>query len=55
MEADEYRYWQSRPVDERIEAIEEMIPTAYELKGWELEPDVPRPQKPFVGPKCPWR
>ena len=25
MKADEYRYWQSRPVQERIDAVEEMI------------------------------
>jgi hypothetical protein len=55
MKADEYRYWQSRPVQERMDAIEEMMYTAYELKGWEMEPDVPRPQRPFVRLPCPWR
>jgi hypothetical protein len=48
MKADEYRYWQSRPVHERLDAIEEMIQTAYALKGWEIEPDVPRLQRPFM-------
>jgi hypothetical protein len=47
MKADEYRYWQSRPVHERMDAVEEMIKTAYALKGWELEPDVPRLQRPL--------
>jgi hypothetical protein len=46
MKADEYRYWQ---------AVEEMIQTAYALKGWEIEPDVPRLQRPFVRLPCPWR
>ena len=55
MKADEYRYWQSRPVYERMDAVEEMIETAYALKGWEIEPDVPRLQRPFVRLPCPWR
>ena len=32
MKADEYRYWQSRPLHERIDAVEEMIQDAYALK-----------------------
>ena len=55
MKADEYRYWQSRPAHERLDAIDEMIETAYALKGWEMEPDVPRLQRPFVRLPCPWR
>jgi hypothetical protein len=55
MKADEYRYWQSRPAHERLEAVEEMIQTAYALKGWELEPDEPRIERPFVRLPCPWR
>jgi hypothetical protein len=55
MKADEYRYWQGRPVSERIGAVEEMIETAYSLKGWKIEPDVPRLQRPFVRLPCPWR
>ena len=51
MKADEYRYWQSRSA----QAVEEMIETAYALKGWEMEPDVPRLQRPFVRIPCPWR
>ena len=54
MKADEYRYWQSRPVHERMDAVEEMIRTAYAIKGWEIEPDVPRLQRPFVRLPCPW-
>ncbi len=55
MKADEYRYWQSRPAHERMDAVEEMIQTAYAIKGWEMEPDVPRLQRPFVRLACPWR
>jgi len=55
MKADEYRYWQSRPAEERLNAVEEMIATAYALKGWELKPDVSRLQRPFVRLQCPWR
>lgn len=54
MKADEYRYWQGRPVHERLDAVEEMVQTAYSLKGWKLEPDVPRSQRPFVRLPCPW-
>ena len=55
MKADEYRYWQGRPEHERMDAVEELIRTAYALKGWEVEPDVPRLQRPFVRLQCPWR
>lgn len=55
MKADEYRYWQSRPAHERLDAVEEMIQAAYALKGWEMEPDVPRLQRPFVRLPVPWR
>jgi hypothetical protein len=54
MKAGEYRYWQSRPAHERLDAVEEMIEIAYELKGWEIEPDVPRLQRPVVRLPCPW-
>ena len=55
MKADEYRYWQSRPVWERMDAVEEMVEAAYAIKGWEIEPDVPGLQRPFVRIPCPWR
>ena len=55
MKVDEYRCSQSRPAHERMGAVEEMIQTAYALKGWEIEPDVPRLQRPFVRLRVPWR
>jgi hypothetical protein len=33
MKADEYRYWQSRPVWERMDAVEELNAAAYAVKG----------------------
>lgn len=54
MKADEYRYWQSRPAHERLDAVEE-IKIAYALKRWKIEPDVPRLQRPFVRLPVPWR
>jgi len=42
MKADEYRYWQSRPVHERMDAVSELTTAAYALKG--MTPDVPRLQ-----------
>jgi hypothetical protein len=32
MNADEYRYWQSRPVHERMSAVAELTLTAYTIK-----------------------
>ena len=46
MKTDEYRYWQSRPVHERMAAVSELTTAAYSLKG--MAPDVPRLQGPVV-------
>ena len=46
MKAEEYRYWQSRPTAERMDAVSSMTLSAYALKG--LAPDVPRLQGPVV-------
>ena len=46
MKADEYRYWQSRPAHERMDAAAELPLTAYALKG--MAPDVPRLQRTLV-------
>ena len=55
MKADEYRYWQSRPVHERMDAAVEMAQIAYALKGWEMAEDVPGSQRLIVKLPCPWR
>ncbi len=55
MKADEYRYWQSRPAHERLDAVEELIESAYALKGIELPPDIPRSQWPVFRLPCPWQ
>jgi hypothetical protein len=55
MKAEEYLYWQTRPAHERLDAIEEMAAAAYALKGWELKPNGPRSEGPFVRIPCPWR
>ena len=34
MKADEYRYWQSRPVHERMAAVGELTVEGYTLKGY---------------------
>ena len=46
MKADEYRYWQSRPVHERMTAVAEITRAAYALK--EPSPDVLRLQRTLV-------
>ena len=46
MKADEYRYWQSRPVHERMDAVAEMTLATYAMKG--AAPDVPRLQRTLV-------
>jgi hypothetical protein len=43
MKADEYRYWQSRPVHERVSAVAELTLSAYAMK--EPARDVRRLQK----------
>jgi len=53
MKADEYRYWQSRPVHERMDAVSELTLAAYSLKG--MAADVPRLQGPLVRLQRPWR
>ena len=37
MKADEYRYWQSRPVYERVAAIWELTELGYKMKGFPLD------------------
>jgi hypothetical protein len=46
MKAEEYRYWQSRPVHERMAAVSDLTTAAYALKG--MAPDVLRLQGPVV-------
>jgi hypothetical protein len=46
MKADEYRYWQSRPVHERVAAISELTEAGYRLKG--LGQDAFRLQRTLV-------
>ena len=46
MKADEYRYWQSRPVHERMTAVAELSLAAYQMK--EPDPDVRRLQRTLV-------
>lgn len=53
MKADEYRYWQSRPVYERMDAVSEITLATYAMKG--AIPDVPRLQGPLVCVQRPQR
>ena len=46
MKADEYRYWQSRPVHERVAAVSELTQEQSAMKG--EAPDVPRLQRTLV-------
>ena len=46
MKADEYRYWQSRPVHERVAAVSELTEEGYTLKGF--KPDAFRLQRTLV-------
>ena len=46
MKADEYRYWQSRPVHERLAAVAELTEEGYRLKG--VGPDAFRLQRTLV-------
>jgi len=53
MKADEYRYWQSRPVQERMDAVSEITLAAYSLKG--QVPDVQRLERVAVRLQRPQR
>ena len=46
IKADEYRYWQSRPLHERMAAVSELTQEQYAMKGEVL--DVPRLQRTLV-------
>ncbi|MBV8360122.1 MAG: hypothetical protein JO189_19615 [Deltaproteobacteria bacterium] len=46
LKAEEYRYWQSRPVHERVAAVSELTQEQYAMKG--EAPDVPRLQRTLV-------
>ena len=46
MKANEYRYWQSRPVHERVAAVTELTQEHYAMKG--AVPDAPRLQRTLV-------
>jgi hypothetical protein len=46
MKADEYRYWQSRPIHERTDAVSEITQDLYAMKG--VVPDVHRLQRTLV-------
>ena len=37
MKGDEYRYWQSRPVHERVAAVAELTEEGYKLKGFKAD------------------
>jgi hypothetical protein len=43
---DEYRYWQSRPIHERVAAVSELTQELYAMRG--AGPDVPRLQRTLV-------
>jgi len=53
MKADEYRYWQSRPVWERMDAVSELTQEHYTMKG--APPDVPGLQRTLVRVQRPQR
>ena len=54
MKADEYRYWQSRPAHERIDAVEEStVETAYAIKGGGAGTGCTKTTKTFCPPSMP--
>jgi hypothetical protein len=46
MKTDEYAYWQSRPVHERMAAVSQLTQALYEMKG--IAPEVPRLERTLV-------
>jgi hypothetical protein len=53
IKADEYRYWQSRPLHERMAAVSEITQEQYAMKG--AVRDVPRLQRTLVRIERPQR
>lgn len=51
MKDDEYRYWQSRPVYERMAAVFELT---LQLYGFKDADDAPRLDRTLVRVECPW-
>ena len=47
IKSDEYRYWQSRPVHERTDAVSELTLEHFGMKG-AVDWDVPRLQRTVV-------
>ena len=47
MKGDEYRYWQDRPVHERMSAVWEITLSVYQMKGL-VQDDEPRLQRTLV-------
>ena len=54
MKSDEYRYWQSRPVHERMDAVEEINRFAYAMSRIKQEPEVSKLQGSIVRIPSPW-
>jgi hypothetical protein len=46
MKVEEYRYWQSRPIHERVAAVSELTREQYAMRG--EAPDEPRLQRTLV-------
>jgi len=46
IKAAQYRYWQSRPIHERTDAVSELTQAIYAMKG--AAPDVPKLQRTLV-------
>ncbi len=46
MKADEYRYWQGRPIHERVAAVSELTEEGYKMKG--VKPDAFRLRRTLV-------
>lgn len=46
LKAEEYRYWQNRPVYERVAAVSELTQEHYAMKG--EAPHVPRLQRTLI-------
>jgi hypothetical protein len=53
MKAEEYRYWQDRPVQERMDAVSDLTLAVYAMKG--ALPDVSRLQRTLVRVQRPQR
>jgi hypothetical protein len=53
-DAENYRYWQSLPLGERLGAVWQTTRNAYAFRKADDAVSEPRSRRPFIRIECPW-